>query len=413
MNFYNLHKKGILFGLACTAIALPLLLTAWTPVIYSFTEFFILNATKISDLFFSWQLMNFGQTGANGLWRLAPLDTFYYFFNYVIHLPTSLTHALFLALICVSGFIAFYFFMKEVFPRVSYVPRIIGGLMFIFNLYNQLNLSTSFLFAVVYLALPLQLFLFLKGLRTKRYLLYGLLLALVNAGTFGINLAYSAIAVGVLISFGIWQVFVIKETQLREVLKVLSLTGIFSLLLILWWLAPMIYANLVDRKTTDFVLQSESFQGLDSTMLNVFRNLGDWSFFSGYRGEPYHVFAYLYKEIPLIVVSSYMVPILILAALVYFSAKSIKPKNSRNQILVFFLLSVALLPVIGGTNSAWPTHNLADWVFAHVPFAMVFRSTYKFTEVVAFSYVVILTVFLDESFTVPPRRRRRQQSGWG
>ena len=392
------HKKLITLVLACSLVAVPFLSAIHTSVIISYTDFFILNTKKIPDLFYSWQTLTLGQTNVNNLWGLFPLDAFFYLFNYLFHISPHITYALFIVLINIGGFLAFYFFINEAFSKVTTSAKILGGFFFIFNIYNQLNISSSFAFSIPYYVIPLQLLLLLKGLRTKKYLYYGILLALVNAATFGINLAFAAIAVGVIVIFGIWEVFNNDGVDWKDLLRLLAPTGIITLLLVSWWLAPMTYGNMVDSKTTSYVLNSEKFDDIGTTILQVFRNLGDWSFFSGYKGVPYHNYAYLYSDNPLIVLTSFLIPILVLVSFIYFRDKSNTSANLIKKLSIYYILCFFTLMFIGGTNNDWPTHTVAQWIFNNVPFSMIFRSTYKFTEVVTFSYAVVLTIFVNDLF---------------
>ena len=151
------------------------------------------------------------------------------------------------------------------------------------------------------------------------------------------------------------------------------------------------------QKLLVICLAVKAFYNLDTKLSNLFRNLGEWSFFSGYKGTPYHHYSGLYSHNTIIIITSFSIPILVLASYLFITIrKKVFAKWKYRQLALFYIVPIILFPLIGGTNLTWSTHSIAQWVFAHVPFAETFRNTYKFMSLVTLCYAVVLTVFLDQ-----------------
>ncbi len=388
----NIKKKSLAL-LTLFVVAIPILAHFGIHTIQSYTDFFILNSHKIQDIFFSWTQNNLGQSNLSTLWRIFPLDFYYYPLNYIIHIPTNITHSIFLFLLLSSGCLSFYFFIGEYFNRLLPQWAVwLSSLFFIFNAYTMINISGSFAFLAAYVVLPLQLLLFIKSIRNKKWFKYLILLAIVNAAVFGVNLAFAFIDFGLLLAFGFWEWGILHNIEFWGVFKRILIGGFFSLLLCVWWFYPLTAGNNLDRQTSSYVLNSEGFYNLDSRVVNIFRNFGDWGFFSGYKGQDYRHYAHYYRTNALVIFSTFSFSILILISCLVFLKN--REKRFYKKILFFYLLIFALLPVIGGTNISWPTRRVAIWIFANVPLALIFRNTYKFMSVVLFCYATILALFI-------------------
>lgn len=386
--------KGVI-ALILLALFIPFVRLMGMHIVTGFTDLFVINRNTLDTLWFAWKTFTFGESGAMAVWRIFPMDSYYHVLNIVFGITPSITHSLFLYLISLLGFGSFYLASRELFPGQSRFVYLLGSFAFTFNVYSMLNLSSTFMFALCYYALPLQIFLTLKALRSSKMTHYVILLALVNFATFGVNLAIAAIATLIILLTVLVELFAQGESKkfLRLMKFGLAVSGA-TLLLIAWWLLPMLGSVLGDKKSTGYTLASETFNGLDSTPQNILRYLGDWSFFGGYKGEPYHVFSPMFKENPLIIATSYVPMALVLVGIVYFVNFPPKQRNAKIYIWFFIVLVIVLAPVIGNTNDAWVTSGAMQWIFDNVPYAMAFRSTYKFMGLFVLCATMIQTALL-------------------
>ncbi len=358
-------------------------------------DFFIKNSYSIFNAFYTWDSAIFGSNSVNSIWVLFPLNSIYYFLNNFIGITPNITQFFVLSFLFLVGFISFYILIKELFnsEKINKVAIFIGSLFFIYNLYTIISLSGSFFLIIPYVFLPLQLYLFIKGVKSNQLVKYSVLLGFVNFLTFGVNLVFAVISVFLLISYGLWNIFIVKEIQLRKFIKFGFLSFITTLCLIAWWLIPLIYGSFIDKEAVQYVLSSEKFYNIDTSVINIFRNLGYWGFFSMHKGIPYREYASLYRNNPIVILSTFIIPIFIFTMLFFLS--KIKEGKQKKKILFFYTIIIILFPFIGGSYKSWPTSNLMQWLFENIPLFSIFRNTYKWTSIIVFFYAIIITLFLN------------------
>lgn len=372
-------------------------------IVQSTLNYFIKDPPNLFNDFFAWNSTNFGNNSFSSMWRLFPLNIIYLICNILIGIPPNITQFIVLLSLFLTGIISFCVLIKELFnfQKINETAILIGSLFFICNLYVISLLPGSYFMIIPYIFLPLQLYLFIKGARSNQLLKYGIFLGFTNSLVFGVNLVFDAIAIFLLLSYGLWSVFIIKEIKFKKFISFSTLMGVFTSLFIVWWIAPMLYGNIIDKTTTQYNLGSETFYNNDTSVTNIFRNLGDWAFFGGYRGIPYHNFSPIYKTNPIVILSTFVMPIIILLPLLF---SEIKNRKYKKKILFFYIIIILLFPFIGGTYSGWPTHNLVQWLFDNVPYFAILRNTYKWTSITVFFYAVLIVVFLNHILSLKNKK---------
>ncbi len=356
----------------------------------SFNDFFITGSVHAFSSIYSWTTVNFGANASGEIWRFFPFTVYYSFFNQTLHIPLNLAQFILLVALHALGFWSFYELTKKVYQVSGFsIACFIGALFFIFNTYTLTQLANSYLLVMPYLVLPLQLLLLIKGLEKRELVRYALLIAAVNTMVFGANLIFDFIAISLLISYGLWTTLVLKQFKFFDLIKIIFLMSGVTIVFNLWWLLPMLVSSLQDKVTTQYVLTSEAFYNFDSSPSNVLRGLGDWAFFSGFKGIPYNAFASVYKTNPLVVGVGY-----ILSGLAILALALSKNILERKRLLFFGVVVAILLPFIGGTYPSWPSHGLMSWLFGHVPYFAIFRNTYKWASLLTLSYAMMLTALM-------------------
>ena len=257
---FNILKKYYVLIFLLVLTMLPFLLNFSVHTIQSYVDFYIFNTNKVFSSLYSWDNLNLGQNSLSSLWRIFPLSAYYDGLNYILKVPPNITNIVLVASLFLAGFISFYLFIMELFRKsLSVAAAGLGSFFFVFNLYTLLNVTSTYIFIAPYVALPLQLYLLLKSIRSDRRLYFGTLLGLLTASIFGINLVFSIMSLVILVIFGFWQYIIMKETKLSDLLKSLSAPILIGLALCLWWLIPFILGSLLDAKTTGYLLGSEGF----------------------------------------------------------------------------------------------------------------------------------------------------------
>jgi uncharacterized protein DUF3367 len=374
---------------AVVLLVLPSVIYLSHIVVQDYSQYFVPSPNELRQLFYSWQPSKLGVANASGLWRLFPVSAYFLLLNNVMHVPTNITGALLMALLRLGGFFGFWALLREIAKPAKLSQRavIIASLFFVYNLYTLVYYSGSFIILVPYFALPVQLLLFIKGLRAQQTAKYAILLGLVNASVFGVNLDYDVIAICLVAAYGLFALLT-KETSIGRLVKLVAITIATTAVLVVWWLLPMLGASLADKQTTSFVLSSENFYNLATTPFNLIRHLGDWGFFSSYNGQPYHNFSSWYIGGGPVVISGFLLAIVIYSGTLLIG-RSIG--NRRRQVLLLaFCLMLVLLPFAGGTNSQWASAGVMQWLFKHIPYFEALRNTYKWMSLEVLLGAVVL-----------------------
>ncbi|MDX9913949.1 MAG: alpha-(1-_3)-arabinofuranosyltransferase family protein [Candidatus Moranbacteria bacterium] len=406
MKKLNNKLKGVIFPLVVLS-GLPFIFFTDESIVQSTIRYFSNDFLNIFDNFFSWSSESFGQNNLSTMWRIFPLDILYFLLNVFLKISPNITQFFILAALFFIGSYSFCLLILEIFEtqKINKWAIFTGAVFFLYNPYVLSFLSSSYFMVIPYMFLPLQLFLFMRGIKTGELLRYSIYLALISLVTFGVNLIFDIIAVFLLVCYGLWGVVVTKEIKSSTFFKFGILIVCFSFGLIIWWALPLVAGNLMDSTTVGYNLGSEKFYNNDTTVINVLRNFGDWSFFGQYKGMLYRNFSTIYKVNPLVLASTFVLPLLIFSFLLFLPG--FKNTFLRKKILFFYICSLLLLPFVGGTNSTWPTSGAMNWAFENVPFFMAFRNTYKWMSIIVFFYAILLVVLLNYFVSL-----RTQENKW-
>ncbi len=368
--------------------------------IQSYVEYFVPNANGVHTLLFAWSETNFGQNSSNSLWRLFPVTGYYEFFR-LLGIPANVSQAIFLASIRLIGFFGFIAFIKLLYGnrKLNRDAVYLTALVFVYNLYTLNYFSGSYIILLPYFLMPVQLYLLIKAFTSKtrfNAISFALLLSIVNCLFFGINLVFDVISVIAMCIIALFYLLQ-REVRLRRVLLVMASMLVVTVLLIIWWILPMLSASTSDAETSNFILGSESFYNLETSPINLLRGLGEWGFFSGYRGEPYHSFSSWYHNNIFAIASSLVLISLFIYAL--YLVGNDTSKRVKYLLVTVSSFIILLLPFIGGTNKAWPTAGIMQWAFSSIPYFMALRNTYKWMSLVMLLECIIVGYALHILYT--------------
>ncbi|MBI2596943.1 hypothetical protein HYW41_02190 [Candidatus Daviesbacteria bacterium] len=169
----------------------------------------------------------------------------YYFLSLIqrVGIPSPIIQAAFLWFVLVCSGFGIYFLTKQVFPEIQKKYLIFSVLFYWFNPISLVNVWNRFLnnFLFFYALLPISLFLFLKGIKTKQYK-YAIVISLVSTV---FSYAFTSIAFDMIL----WIVFIYttffysvvsKENNKFFVFKFFILTFVYWSLVNLWWIGQVL-----------------------------------------------------------------------------------------------------------------------------------------------------------------------------
>lgn len=339
----------------------------------------------IKNLSFMWnERSNFGVSNFLA-WQIFPIGIIYYLFNF-LHFSTIFTQIIIFSLLFTCGFFSFGLLFGKIFGTKNFISQFLSSLLYVFNLYViTIILDGSPYHFIPYALLPLQIYIFLKGIEEKRWIRYSVILSLINLLSFGVNMVYNFILIFFLISY-VAYFYILDKQKIRKSILFLSTTGGVTLLLVLWWFLPYFISNFMDKVNTGVVLNSENYKNMSTTFINVVRNLGNWSFFGLHNGVPNVSFASNYNTNIILLFTVFSIPVISLSALLF---KNISGKDKKIIIFLSILL-VVLFPLIGGKNESWATSTYISYLFEKIPFLLIFRGTYKWMSLVGLIYSLLL-----------------------
>jgi len=121
---------------------------------------------------------------------------------------------------------------------------------------------------------------------------------------------------------------------------------------------------------------------------DVFRLIAKWSFYTGDLGHPYAPYAVVYLHNPVMIVLSYVPPILAFAALLF--------SKSRKLVVFFSLVVILFLALTVGFTSSFST--LYSDLCNSLPFMRAFREPTNWIFVVILAYGILIGLAISASF---------------
>ena len=229
-------------------------------------------------------------------------------------------------------------------------------------------------------ALPLFLALFVRGLQ-KRDMKYAIGLSFLSFPLLGSFPAYDPFLLAAAFALMYLAFFILFETmkstpRVYFAFKFVLTATILSVIVNLYWLIPLIvsYPILSSAASTPIVFLDTKY----TTMLNVVRLIGLWTFFSA-EHVPY---SGVYQTSPLLLFLTFLIPILA------FSSVLLRP---RNRHLLF--VAISTLPILFLAKGANPP---LDWVFPMlVSNIFLFRlipNSWGYTTLLVIQYSLLMGV---------------------
>jgi hypothetical protein len=237
-------------------------------------------------------------------------------------------------------------------------------------------------FLISYAILPIQLLIAAKGLKSGK-IYYSFLLA-ISSVLVTTNLPIVFINYIVITLFSIWYIIWFDRLELVRKVRFLIVSFLLISLNLLWYIVPTLMLLINNDSTQAGAIAQESWEmyGRNSSFHDTFRLLGIWGLYAG--GYDYANF-YLNNVVG--IVTTYLIPVVAFLPLIFY--------NSNKKLLYFPLLLIlfSFFMAIGGYSSS-PFKSIYVYFYDNIPLFSMFRNGYKFVGVIAFCYVVLISLFL-------------------
>ncbi len=297
----------------------------------------------------------------------------------------------------------FHFYNK----RKDWFIRIFGSLFFMFNFFLLQGwfIAERAKFSI-FAALPLGLLLLYKMLEEK----YSII-----KGTFLFSLVYlflngggnPPLIGGTLIVYGVTVLYFFIRNALKKnwaylfrSIKIIIFIFLISFTISGYWLLPQLYfalhaynSSLSASGGIDGILGWESVISKNASILNLLRLQGipDW------YNNPSHAYSHFFLSNPVLILISFLFFFILLLCLFLFP-KLFSKKNKEKE-LIFLFLFILILGIIftGGTHP--PLGFIYILLVKYLKGFAIFRSSYyKFGPALFFSYIILLTIFINAIF---------------
>lgn len=299
-------------------------------------------------------------------WFLAQLQN--------VGIPGFVLQPFFFWIVLVTSGISIYLISKNLFPDLDRKFLLIAVLFYWFNPFSMVNVWNRFLnnFFIFYAVLPLLLLLFIKGLKTKRYI-YPILIAIISA-----LFAYAFTSIAFVSLF--WLVifytstfyFIFAEKRKKKF-------GIifFILTFILWCLANFWWINQVFS-----YLNTKSFDAIVSSSFKSDSNYTTFNTLSERLGKLTYLFrlkhASFFEDTEVMKwVAFYQISLIVLLEFIIVGIIFIPIILKRKNIHVLFLTGLFILAIFIAKGNSPPLGGIFNEAFLHLPLLQLFRNSFE------------------------------------
>lgn len=280
------------------------------------------------------------------------------------------------------GSYAIYKLTEILSPKGNKTAALFASIFYLFNplLIND-GFQTSIMFLSGYVAFPCILYFYIQALNKKslgHIIMTAVLMTFLASGM----PSYRDLIIGIFLlgTYGIYYLFNTHNFKnwMINTGKILGLTFMINL----FWLFP--YLTKPERLLEKFKLLTLTPTLFDlthryTTLPNVFRGLGKWAlFFGGIQGEPFFVYSPVYTENLVVIVATFLLPIIIFSSILLYRKREI-----------FFMLYMALFFIFLSKGINPPFGELYSLIVNRIPFFKAVRESFFFLQglMIPYSYL--------------------------
>lgn len=319
---------------------------------------------------------------------------------------------LFYIIFTVSG-ISAYLLISHLLAARPYrrVAALFGANFYMMNTYLlQLRWGSGYIMGMfLYAIFPFLVLMWLKG-RRSGHIKYGI--GMVFGCLFALPSLTNPALLAPLILVCLVDIVILlllskqRKIEFASVAKFCLQSGLLFMGVFSFWIFSVIatlqqsIANLA-QSTSQF--RQEVVSSSASSLLNLLRHLGDWGFFSGYRGQPYYSYSTIYNSF-LFVIIGFIFVLTFFLPLLFMKRQN---EETRRNILFFTVTLLVSVWLSKGVHE--PLGIMFQWAIDTVTFFKSFRSAYeKFGTVQVLCSAVLCSYFL--SFIADKASHRRSVS---
>lgn len=295
--------------------------------------------------------------------------------------------------------LAMYYVAFKLFPDKKYLP-LIASVIYMLNFYLLqgwfIAERTKF---SIYAAFPLVLYFAIQYLRgrtglVKSVLLTGVVLGIFNGG--GSIPLYGGLGFGLLVTYVYINVINFNFLTLKRTFLYSIGAGIVYFILNAYWIIPYAFyivgffgRDLALAGGSEGALTWAKYLSSQSTFINLFRGQGipDWYL------NPYHAYAQGFLSNPLLIIASFLLPVLAFSALWFV-------KKRRDSYVIYLIVLICLVGILFSSGPESQFGFIYEAMVTYIPGFAMFRSAFfKFNYMVWFSYGILIGFALDYILT--------------
>ncbi|MFX1486789.1 MAG: alpha-(1-_3)-arabinofuranosyltransferase family protein, partial [Promethearchaeota archaeon] len=316
----------------------------------------------------------------------------------ILGIPIIITQRLWLVLVLSFVGLSMYELYSYISNTKKTIPAIIAGLFYMFNPYTLMFLhGQASIFLLAYGALPLTLYLYLKGMDKKQYR-YALLTGLVFVITSGCG-DPPLVFINATALVTLWLYYFLTKKDIKYQIKFNALLTACAVISNLWWILPAAYYLFGEWTTAlstlyDNIVWTNSY----SSFLEILRLLGVPKLYE-YSGK-YVSFSDYYTSDSVTAITTLAIPILSFSSLLF---------KKRNKYTLYFSILLILGIILAvGVYPPWDPYLTGEvffWFYNNFPFFRIFRNTYKFATLICLSSGIMLA-FTSENIIIKEHNLR-------
>jgi hypothetical protein len=312
----------------------------------------------------------------------------------VIKVPLFISDALLLSFLFMSAGLSMYFLASSLSNRKNNLVAVSSAIFYMFNAYNLLWWSSpDFVVLSAYAMYPLMFALFVRGIKSKKYLINGTLFAL---GSLIFTAGNGRFMFSVIMFFTLFCYFMFHLTSSKDskekicAIRFTFVAAILYLLVNLWWILPLLNSYEEQVNIRAGMNPGDWLRGFSSysSILHLFQFYGYPGWESYNWGRPSFSYVPTLVNNPFFIFLSFLPPLLLGVALILQSKAKIQIRDQKGIFLFFSLLYFLSIFLAKGTQP--PFGDFYYWLFDHIPALTMFRSGFvNFGIMMALSLAIL------------------------
>lgn len=340
----------------------------------------------LGDIFHSWDASEDLGHRTGALIAYLPLASFFAAARALGISALGAQQVFFMAVLFLSA-LGMWFLFGLFWETPSQVGRWVAALLYAFNPYVLFNIEGSTTVLLLpYMAAPWVAILLIRGIRLRSFR-HGLVAAaLVAVAAPGVNAAVNAIF---FVGCGTFLLAEVARTgfERRALVLAVSSTALCGLAS-LWWLGPFLSSLRSGGTEVFFQTDPISVGASRSSFREIFRLVGLWALYQGYKGVPYHATQNYFASVPVIIGT-------MLGLLTVFGAFVRTWSDRRTKALALLLVvSVPMAVSIHPVDAPTLTGAAYQWLFDNFVAFRAFRSNYKWVAPIALVYALLVPLIV-------------------